>query len=206
MAVNIASQRVMFCTYADRVAFPAEVLSEQEEVVLHLRPHGKSVVGPSLVVVLATAGTILAWVLLPGNEGGRIGLGLVVAIMAYHGIRYGVTPLVQWRCTHWVITGERLLTQRGLLVRERRDLPLNRVNDHALTQSLLDRVFGTGTLVIDSIGEQSARLAGVPHAQQVQTTLYELIEQAPDDEEEEEEVSSAGGRPAPPRFPARRSR
>lgn len=199
----------MCCTYADRVAFPAEVLTEQEQVVLHLRPHGKSVVGPALVVVLTLAGSIMAWVLLPDNEGGRIGLGLVAAIMLYNGIRYGVLPLTQWRCTHWVITDERILTQRGVFVRQRRDLPLNRVNDHALTQSLLDRMFGTGTLVIDSIGEQSARLAGVPRAQQVQTTLYELIEQAPeekDDEDEPEEVSSSAGRPARPRFPARRSR
>ncbi|WP_436526374.1 PH domain-containing protein [Actinoplanes sp. HUAS TT8] len=191
------------------MAFPAEVLAEQEELVLHLRPHGKSVVGPALVVALTVAGTIMAWVLLPENEGGRIGLGLVAAIMLYHGIRYGIVPLAQWRGTHWVITTERLLTQRGLLVRERRDLPLNRVNDHALTQSLLDRMFGTGTLVIDSIGEQSARLAGVPRAQQVQTTLYELIEQAPDDEDEEDEEevsSSAGRRPVPPHSPARRSR
>lgn len=199
----------MFCTYADRVAFPAEVLAEQEELVLHLRPHGKSVVGPALVVVLSLAGTIMAGVLLPPTEGGRIGLGLVAAIMLYHGSRYGIAPLAQWRCTHWVLTTERLLTQRGVFVRERRDLPLNRVNDHSLTQSLLDRIFGTGTLVIDSIGEQSARLAGVPRAPQVQTTLYELIERAPEDEDEEDdddELSSSDARPAPPRFPARRSR
>ncbi|BCJ42911.1 membrane protein [Actinoplanes ianthinogenes] len=173
------------------MAFPAEVLSEQEEVVLHLRPHGKSVVGPVLVLVLTLAGLIMAWVLLPGNEGGRIGLALVAAIMLYHAVRYGVHPIVQWRCTHYVLTGERLLTQSGILVRERRDLPLNRVNDHALTQSLLDRVFGTGTLVIDSIGEQSARLSGVPHAQRVQTTLYELIELSPDEDEEEDAEVSA---------------
>ncbi len=180
----------MCCTYADRVAFPADVLSEQEEVVLHLRPHGRSMVGPALVVVLAITGMILAWVLLPENEGGRIGLALVAAIMIYHGLRYGVLPLAEWRCTHYVLTNERILTQQGLLVRVRRDLPLNRVNDHTLAQTLLDRVFGTGTLVIDSIGEQSARLSGVPHAQRVQSTLYELIEMAPEDEEEEAELSS----------------
>jgi uncharacterized membrane protein YdbT with pleckstrin-like domain len=190
MVPNIVSQRVTCCTYADRVAFPAEVLSEQEEVVLHLRPHGKSVVGPVLVLVLTLAGVIMAWVMLPDNEGGRIGLALVAAIMLYHAVRYGVHPLVEWRCTHWVLTNERLLTQTGVIVRVRRDLPLNRVNDHALTQSLLDRVFGTGTLVIDSIGEQSARLAGVPRAQQVQTTLYELIELSPEDDEEEEAVNA----------------
>ncbi|GIF06388.1 PH domain-containing protein [Actinoplanes siamensis] len=196
------------------MAFPAEVLAEHEEVVLHLRPHGKSVVGPALVVALTLTGTIMAWVLLPDNEGGRIGFVLVVAIMLYHGVRYGLHPLAQWRCTHYVLTGERLLMQRGVLVRERRDLPLNRVNDHALTQSLLDRLFGTGTLVIDSIGEQSARLTGVPRAQRVQTLLYELIERAPDDaddaddaeEADDEEVSASAGRPARPRSPERRQR
>ncbi|GAA4593226.1 hypothetical protein GCM10023107_26180 [Actinoplanes octamycinicus] len=147
-------------------------------------------VGPVLVLLLTLTGLIMAWVLLPANEGGRIGLGLVAAIMLYHAVRYGVHPLIQWRCTHYVLTNERLLTQSGVLVRERRDLPLNRVNDHALTQSLLDRVFGTGTLVIDSIGEQTARLSGVPRAQQVQTRLYELIELSPDEEEDEQEVSA----------------
>jgi uncharacterized membrane protein YdbT with pleckstrin-like domain len=151
-------------------------------------------------------------VLLPDNEGGRIGLGLVVAIMLYHGVRYGLHPLAEWRCTHYVLTDERILIQHGVLVRERRDLPLNRVNDHALTQSLLDRIFGTGTLMIDSIGEQGVRLSGVPRAQQVQTKLYELIELSPDEaededeDEDEEELSSSAERPVAPRSPARRSR
>ncbi|GIF10864.1 PH domain-containing protein [Actinoplanes teichomyceticus] len=181
------------------MAFPAEVLSEQEEVVLHLRPHGRSVAGPVLVLLLTLAALVMAWVLLPDNEGGRIGLGLVAAIMLYHGVRYGAYPLAQWRSTHYVLTDERILLQEGVFARERRDLPLNRVNDHALTQSLLDRIFGTGTLVIDSIGEQSARLTGVPHAQRVQTTLYELIELSPQEEDEEEPET-----PEPRRGPFRR--
>ncbi|GAA2683121.1 PH domain-containing protein [Actinoplanes palleronii] len=181
------------------MAFPAEVLSEQEEVVLHLRPHGKSVVGPVLVLVLTIAALVMAWVLLPDNEGGRIGLGLVAAITLYHGARYAVHPLAQWRCTHYVLTSDRILLQHGILTRERRDLPLNRVNDHALSQSLLDRMFGTGTLVIDSIGEQSARLTGVPHAQQVQTTLYELIELSPDDDEDDEDGPDVEEAPEPRR-------
>jgi len=99
---------------------------------------------------------------------------------------------VIWRCTHYVVTDERILLQDGVLARERRDLPLNRVNDHAMTQSLLDRLFGSGTLTVDSIGDQAAVLAAVPHAHEVQTLLYELIEQErlrhPDDEDDEPEV------------------
>ncbi len=125
------------------MAFPDDVLTDQEEVVLHLHPHWKTAVRPGLLVLLALAVTIVAWVMLPQNNGGRIGFGVVALIMLYYGIRYGVAPLVIWRCTHYVLTDERILLQDGVIARERRDLPLNRVNDHALTQSLLDRLLGS---------------------------------------------------------------
>ncbi|WP_328462350.1 PH domain-containing protein [Actinoplanes sp. NBC_00393] len=169
------------------MAFPDDVLIDEEELVLHLRPHAKAAVLPILLLLLTLSGFILAWVMLPDSEGGRIGLGLVAAIMLWHAVKYGVVPLLKWRCTHYVLTDERILLQHGVVNRERRDLPLNRVNDHALTQSLLDRVLGSGTLTIDSIGEQSARLTAIPGAPQVQTLLYELIEQAPAEEDEEQD-------------------
>lgn len=173
----VASRRVTSCTYADRVAFPDEVLAVDEEVVLHLHPHWRTALGPALVVVLALSASIVAWVMLPPNRGGHLAFAVVALIMLYHGIRYGIRPLVIRQCTHYVVTGERLLMQDGVIARERRDLPLNRINDHAMTQSLLDRIFGSGTLTVDSIGEQVAVLASVPHAHDVQGALYDLIEQ-----------------------------
>ncbi len=173
------------------MSFPEEVLAESEEVVLHVRPHWLTVLRPVLLVLLAVVVTTVAWVMLPTNDGGRLGFAVVALIMLYQGVRYGVVPLVSWRCTHYVLTDERILLQDGVIARERRDLPLNRVNDHLLNQSLLDRMFGTGTLTIDSIGDQTAVLVAVPRAQQVQNLLYEVIEEDrlrhPDDEEEEAE-------------------
>jgi uncharacterized membrane protein YdbT with pleckstrin-like domain len=173
------------------VAFPDEVLAEEEELVLHLHPHWRTALGPGLLAALAVVVIAVAWVMLPGSEGGRIAFAVVAAIMLYQGIRYGAAPLVVWRCTHYVVTDERVLLQDGVIARERRDLPLNRVNDHVVSQSPLDRLFGSGTLTIDSIGDQAAVLAAVPRAQQVQSLLYELIEQDrihhPDDEEDEGE-------------------
>ncbi len=176
--------------------FPEEVLADEEEVVLHLRPHWRTVLRPILLVLLAVVVTTVAWVMLPTNRGGRLGFGVVALIMLYQAVRYGVAPLVIWRCTHYVVTGERILLQDGVIARERRDLPLNRVNDHALHQSLLDRMFGTGTLTVDSIGDRAAVLTAVPRAQRVQTLLYELIEAQPEDDEEEE--------PEEPELPAQR--
>jgi uncharacterized membrane protein YdbT with pleckstrin-like domain len=201
----------MSCTYADRVPFPDDVLTAEEEVVLHLHQHAKAAVRPILVLLLALAATLVTWVMLPTNQGGRIGVAVVATFALYFGGRYGVRPLLVWRCTHYVITDERILLQDGVIVRERRDLPLARVNDHVMRQSLLERMFGCGTLTIDSIGDQAAVLHSVPQVQQVQTLLYELIDadrELPADDEdeaeadgdgEEDEVSDArpAGRPTP---------
>jgi uncharacterized membrane protein YdbT with pleckstrin-like domain len=180
----------MSCTYADGVAFPYDALADEEEIVLHLHPHAKAAVRPILVLVLTLAVFIAAWIMLPPTRGGLIGVLLVAAIALFFAIKQGVRPLLVWRCTHYVFTDERLLLQDGVIARERRDLPLNRINDHVMSQSLLDRALGCGTLSIDSIGDQVAVLASVPHVQRVQTLLYELIDadrHAAEDEDDADE-------------------
>jgi membrane protein YdbS with pleckstrin-like domain len=158
------------------VAFPDDVLAAEEEVVLHLHPHAKAAVRPVLVLLVALAATLVAWVMLPTDRGGRIGVLAVGGVSAFFALVRGVWPLVVWRSTHYVFTDERILLQDGVLARERRDLPLARVNDHATRQGLLERLLGCGTLTVDSVGDRAAVLAAVPRVQRVQTLLYELIE------------------------------
>ena len=189
--MSTASRRVTSGTYADRVAFPDDVLTAEEEVVLHLHPHAKALVRPVVALLFSLAVTIVAWVMLPDNQGGTIGVVVVAAAALFFALSRGVWPLLVWRCTHYVFTDERILMQRGVLSRERRDVPLNRVNDHSMSQSLLDRLFGCGTLTVDSIGDQAAVLIAVPRVQERQTLLYELIEsdreRHPEDDDEAEE-------------------
>jgi uncharacterized membrane protein YdbT with pleckstrin-like domain len=171
------------------VAFPDDVLTEEEDVVLHLHPHWRAAIWPVLVLLVALAALITVWVMLPSNDGGHIGVAVVGAICLFVGVTRGVWPLIVWRCDHYVFTSERILLQDGVVARERRDLPLNRINDHVTSQSLLDRMFGCGTLRVTSIGDEAVVLAAVPRVQEVQTTLYELIETdrelRPDDEDDE---------------------
>ncbi|WP_041832905.1 PH domain-containing protein [Actinoplanes sp. N902-109] len=192
------------------MGFPGEVLTEQEEVVLHLHPHAKAAVRPVLVLLFTLALMIMVWVMLPPTTGGLIGVCLVGAFSLFYAVKSGIWPLLVWRGTHYVFTDERILLQDGVVARERRDLPLNRINDHLTSQSLLDRLLGCGTLTIDSIGEQSAVLVSVPHVQRVQTTLYELIETdrelRPEDDEEDDEVEILRPRGAERRSPRRSPR
>jgi uncharacterized membrane protein YdbT with pleckstrin-like domain len=173
------------------VAFPDEVLAEGEEVVLHLHPHGKAAVRPVIVLLASLGVLIMAWVMLPPNTGGLIGVCLVGAFALFMSATRGVWPLLVWRRTHYVFTDERILLQDGVIAFERRDLPFNRINDYQVTQSFFERLFTCGTLTVASIGERSAVLRAVPGVQRVQTTLYELIETdrelRPEDYEEDEE-------------------
>jgi uncharacterized membrane protein YdbT with pleckstrin-like domain len=192
------SPRETSCTYAELVAFPDEVLTDEEEVVLHLHPHARAAVRPALVLVVALVAVLAVWIMLPATTGGLIGVSVVGAVALFMAVTRGVWPLLVWRTTHYVFTDERILLQDGVIARERRDLPLNRVNDHLTSQSLLDRLLGSGTLRIDSIGEESAVLASVPRVQQVQTLLYQLIETdrelRGDDDEEDAEPAPVRGR------------
>jgi uncharacterized membrane protein YdbT with pleckstrin-like domain len=191
------------------VAFPDDALTEDEEVVLHLHPHWRAAVRPALVLLVALAATIAVWVMLPTNDGGRIGVAVVGAISLFFAVTRGVWPLVVWRSDHYVFTNERVLLQDGVFTRERRDLPLSRINDHVMSQSLLDRMLGCGTLRIDSIGDQAAILASVPRVHEVQTTLYELIEtdrELNGDFEDDDEIEDEPDLPARSRLGFRKRR
>jgi uncharacterized membrane protein YdbT with pleckstrin-like domain len=159
------------------VAFPEDVLTQDEHVVLHLHPHWKAMIRPVLVLVLAIAVVVVSWVFLPGGTGGMVGLYAIGAVALVAVIWLSLWPYVVWRTTHYVFTNERVLLQEGVFSRHRRDIPMNRVNDHAMNQTFIERLLGCGTLTIESAGERGqTTLADIPHVERVQTTLYELTE------------------------------
>ena len=156
------------------MAFPEDVLTSDEHVVLHLHPHWKALIGPVIVTVLAVA-AVGASFLLP--EGWLVGqLAIVVAAILLAGW-LALWPFLVWRTTHYLFTNERVLLQKGVLNRDRRDIPLSRVNDHSMTQRFFERLLGAGTLTIESAGERGQSvLTDIPQIEQVQTKLYELVE------------------------------
>ncbi|MEU4569707.1 PH domain-containing protein [Micromonospora sp. NPDC023956] len=159
------------------MAFPDDVLTEDEEVVLHLHPHAKALVRPVLVLVLGVAAVLAAWILLPDGQAGRTGLYLVVGLAVVLALVFALVPYLTWRSTHYLFTTERVLLQQGILSRDRRDIPLGRINDHSMNQRFVERLFGCGTLTIESAGERGQSvLVDVPRVEQVQTRLYELAE------------------------------
>lgn len=179
--------------------FPQDVLAQNECVVLHLHPHWKTAVRP--VVILAVAMTALAvtWIFLPDNEGGRTGVLVTTMVCLIAALWKVLWPVLVWRATHYVLTDQRVLVQHGVLSRDRRDIPLARIDDHAMSQRLLDRLLGCGMLTIESAGDRGpAVLAAVPDVERVQTVLYELVEadRARHAASDDDEPRAGAGKPA----------
>lgn len=172
------------------MAFPESVLTTDEEVVLHLRPHWRRLVAPIGWVVLVLAAVIGGLVLWGGTGAlviGVVGLGLLLWVALW--------PYLEWRTTHYVFTTERVLFREGVLARHGRDIPLARINDVSFSHSLLERMLGSGTLTIESAGERGQLvLADLPGVERTQTVLYELVEQdrvRPATEEDEDGTGKA---------------
>jgi uncharacterized membrane protein YdbT with pleckstrin-like domain len=153
------------------VAFPEDVLSDDERVVMHLHPHWKALIWPGVVTVIAIGATIVAAVM------SQVALIIVGALAIIGFVWLALWPYLKWRTTHYVFTNERVLLQTGVLSRNRRDIPVNRINDHSMNQSFVERMLGAGTLTIESAGERGQSvLTDIPHVERVQTALYEIVE------------------------------
>lgn len=159
------------------MAFPEDVLTKDEHVVLHLHPHWKALVRPVTVLLVGLAAVVVGWIFLPAGSGGTVAMYVIIGVVVLALLWLALWPYLVWRTTHYVFTNERVMLQHGVFARDRRDIPLSRVNDHAMTQRFSERLLGCGTLTIESAGERGQSvLVDIPRVERVQTTLYELVE------------------------------
>lgn len=161
--------------YGDGVAYPDDLLVEGEQVVLHRHPHWKVLVGPVLVLLLAVGlGSFLAALVSAQSWAPWAWLALAVGAAAAVG-RFTVVPVVRWRTTHFVVTTRRVLVREGVLSRQGIDIPMSRVNSVQFRHTLLERILGSGTLVIESASDEPLEFADVPGVERVHARLYNEV-------------------------------
>jgi membrane protein YdbS with pleckstrin-like domain len=166
--------------YRARMAFPRRLLVEGEELILDLRPHWIALVGPAIVTLVS----LVAWIVLPGKVHGSAHgfvFWLVTAIAVILIGWLAVRPAISWATSHFVVTSDRVIHRRGLVAKHSMEIPLEHVNDVRFNQSVLERMIGAGTLVIQSASEQGREeFKDVRHPEDVQKTIYRVGEQNKD--------------------------
>ena len=154
------------------MAISQKLLTDGESVVIDTRTHPKALIVPVLVLLV----TLAVAVFLDRHIGNGV-VSLLVWILALVVILWMcVRPFLDWLTSTYTITTKRLITREGVLARQGHDIPLMRISDVAYDMGVIDRMLGCGTLVIsDASTHGSVRLHDIPHVEQVQRQLTDML-------------------------------
>jgi uncharacterized membrane protein YdbT with pleckstrin-like domain len=159
------------------MAFPESVLDSDEEVVRNLRPHWRRVVVPIALLPIVVGLASYGWFTLPSDSARKWLRYVILVVAALLLLWLTLRPLLFWLTTRYVVTNRRVLMRNGVLSRTGRDVPLTRVNDVSFSRTIVERCFGSGTLIIESAGDRGqVMLRDVPRVEAVQRDIYRLVE------------------------------
>jgi uncharacterized membrane protein YdbT with pleckstrin-like domain len=151
------------------MGYPDRLLGDDEKIETQFRPHWSRLLREGLLVLL---GVVLAGLLISVDTPGWVVWLLTVVVIAL--IARGVTT---WLTTHHVITNERLIYRAGWIAKRGKEIPLEVINDVAFNQTIFERVFKTGDLLIESAGTHGqTRYRDIPAPEEVQSLIYRVRE------------------------------
>lgn len=160
------------------MGYPQDALADEEELLLHHHPHWKMLILPSITFVLVTgvAGVALgvASARLQSTAANIAMIAAAVVWAAIVGWRC-LVPLISWKCTHFIVTDRRVLIRQGVLTHSGIDIPMSRISNVQFRHGLLDRMLGTGTLIIASASDDPLEFDDIPHVQRVHSLLYQQV-------------------------------
>jgi uncharacterized membrane protein YdbT with pleckstrin-like domain len=153
-------------------------LQDDETLVLTRRPHVKYLFGVgALLLVTVIGGGAAAQLLNPGagDKNGWITWAAIVipALALLNFLRKWIV----WSRDVLMLTSQRLITRKGLIAKSTMEIPLDRINNISCSQSVGERVTGSGDLVIESGGEDGrAVFSNMSKPADVQREIYRQME------------------------------
>jgi uncharacterized membrane protein YdbT with pleckstrin-like domain len=159
------------------MGYPAKLLTQGETIEFETRPHWRSMILPSLVLLVTVgvagfllaalgSGTVQTW--------GRWAIAGVAVVILFV---WFVRPLLTWLTTQYVFTSRRIITRTGIVARSGKDMPLSKVNDVSFDYTVIERLLGCGTLTVSSASEDGVLvIRNVPKVEEIQREIYRLTE------------------------------
>lgn len=127
-------------------------LLRDEEIIVATHRHWMSVVEPFLTATLSLV-AIGAIFMGTGAGGGLVELLLVAWLLLFG--RAGAR-LWEWNLEWFVATNNRILLIYGFIIRKVDMLPMSKVTDMTFHRSIRGRIFGYGTFIFESAGQDQA--------------------------------------------------
>jgi uncharacterized membrane protein YdbT with pleckstrin-like domain len=159
------------------MAFDSSLTADEQPVLL-LHPHWKTLIRPALLAVIVLVIALLVEAVIPAGSAAAAARLVVGAVVILALMLWLVVPVLRWRTTTYELTTRRLKVRGGIVARHGRDIPLARINDVSFQQGPLDRLLGSGRLVVESAGEHGQIvLTDIPRVESTHATLFRLVEE-----------------------------
>ena len=156
-------------------------LAPDEKLLINRHTHWKTLINPVLIALLATAAAVA---LIYYTDLGTI-FGIVVGVLwAAALVWFLVAPLVRWGTTIFAVTDRRVMYRTGVFNKSGIDIPIARINSVQFRHDFIDRLFGAGTLIIESASDEPLEFNDIPRVQQVHSLLYDELNDALTDEDD----------------------
>lgn len=206
------------------MAHPRTSLRANEKIILDSRPHWWFFVRP---VALLLVSIIVAIIVLfradeaeiiaqnPDaasseveflNRGSQIGLGenldsilqILASALILTSLAILVVTAVTWYFTHFFVTDQRVVLRAGVLNREGVEIPLERVNTVFFEQNFIERIVGSGDVLVESAGESGVqRFFDIANPLAVKDRLRKYIDASHKKSKEPAAVNAMQPLPAP---------
>jgi uncharacterized membrane protein YdbT with pleckstrin-like domain len=157
--------------------YPKKLLNDYETVAVDLHPHWWHFAEPVAALVGSIILGILALVFDVSGTFGDILKWLVIILIVVSAI-WVVVRYLKWMTTNFVITSDRLIFRAGVLAKMGVEIPLERVNTVHFSQSIFERMTGSGDLLIESGGEDGQqRFTDIRRPDRVQNLIHSQMEE-----------------------------
>jgi membrane protein YdbS with pleckstrin-like domain len=156
---------------------PASVnkyLLPHERQVISVHEHPAVLIGPiALVLAGLVAAGFLSSAVANGNGTALLVIWLVwAALLLWLGVK-----IWEWAVNYFVVTSQRLLLAKGVIVRNVGMLPLAKVTDMSFRRSTIGRLLGYGEFIVESAGQDQAlrNIPFIPYPEQLYLEVSGLI-------------------------------
>jgi uncharacterized membrane protein YdbT with pleckstrin-like domain len=158
------------------MGYPQKLLTNDENIVYDMRPHWRVLFYPAVALVVIVFVTVLLVGLVPEDwSWAKYAVFGVAAILL---VMWVVMPVIRWATSQYVVTNRRVIVRTGIIARQGRDMPLQRINDVHFKYGIIDRILGCGDLIVESAGETGQMLIrAVPDVELIQREIFRLHEE-----------------------------
>ena len=131
-----------------------------ENLVLKHHPHWITLVNAVAAPVVLFVVVVIADFTLLGPDGyyvPKLRTFLTLAVVAL-ALLWFIVVWIRWQSITYTLTDQRIMIQSGVLSRQEKIVPIDRVQDCSTRQSLIGRLLGYGRVEVDAAGAQGAEV------------------------------------------------